>query len=614
MPIRGNLYPTAPFLDFMNEATQNFDPGVVDTFNRGVPEGALNSPSSGPLYISGQIPPPALKQTPDDPVVPHLMPPTLDQRTLAPSPFKPKSLADAITIRDQNGYVVRPYTPEEYKAINPQDKVYADAAQLKNDFPEVPFAPGMTKERAGYIDDMMTTKKVRDILSEKHPWAYMAGQFVGGAPDLTNFVPVFGEFGAGIKFGSNLARLGFSFGKAAAENVVNVAVSDALTYQVRKSYGLDVNIQDDITSAALYGVVFHGAGEGIKFGYGKLKDRLNYKIPEPVLQTKTPLPAAAAPTETATGASPVVATELPPAVVAPTVAPTVAPVEPSGGYTLNGEKVGTTPPIDPFTEYTLNGERVVATSRMIINDAVYNIANGQDISLSESSKGLIEEFHKNGLNNLEEGRYSVARTPEIIAKETELKTALANTASEIDTLKAADSTGIIARVEKFRRDQSMGIDGQYPAAVSMAEKEAISKYEGLKSDISKTNSEIGNLQSRIKGSLDPIGEVSWATPKIEYGSSTIKDQLPTIEKIVSPLATEDIKIKEDAKNIGHNLDDANYKLSDTELLDIEILKSSMTPEEIASFDAELKSADSLMEDMALVSEASKKYAECRSKQ
>lgn len=723
MGIRSNTYNTVPFMDYMRAGQDTFMPSVNDTLSSGLAEGALNTPTSGLAYNELNAPELATKSVPTG------------QKIVNPR---------------QQPFVTKALSQEEYAKTNPTGKVYKDAVDLRRDFPKVPYEEGMTRDRASYIEDQMTTTEARQILSQKRPYSYMIANFAGGIPDVTNFIPVFGEAGAGLSMGSKLAAKMIPYARSAADNMVNVAISDTLTYQQREKYGLQVSIMDDIASAALFGVVLHGAGDVLKAGYSKIKNRANYNIEVPDLKPRTPY--------------------LEPANIQPAdpVAPEPAAVPKEFGSDM----------LAPYDNYTVNNQKVTTTSKMILNDAIYNVATGKDIELSDAAKGLYDDFYVSGMNNLEEMRYSAAVTPEIKKKQEELYSKIA----EVSKLASNRANGnqlselynelgkTQAKIKGYRSEvpsyfSSENTDGvglshleqiQYgalpkevanlfsteeashlqelankvlepftdknPDYVKETSRAKMSIQETLATKLSplysgtygrvyhgtdkifdnydpamqgsntsaddakngiflshshKTaSSYLGNAASganmrmenvkfdnpyvvigqehyeayafkhfidrakelghdgvifldtmdsgppdtifiafspdQITPALAPTKEVSWSTPQIDYGIMTIKEVVPVIEKILSPNAGEKTKVVVESKNLGYNIEEAGYKLSEEDKLNIDILKKTMTEQEAAAFDKELEDIDKSMMDLEAFDDATDKYAYCRS--
>lgn len=120
----------------------------------------------------------------------------------------------------------------------------------------VPWDPGMTEDRAASLATQFDQTQARNYFGQKSPVYSFLGNFLGGAADPINFIPVFGE----AAHAAAAARFGIlgSIGMASSEAALNTAALDLMTAQNRARYGDDVSWQatiNDIAFSALAGAV-----------------------------------------------------------------------------------------------------------------------------------------------------------------------------------------------------------------------------------------------------------------------------------------------------------------------------------------------------------------------
>lgn len=127
---------------------------------------------------------------------------------------------------------------------------------------EIPYDPAMTSDRAAALATQFDVRQARMYFGAKDMATTLLGNFVGGAFDPINYVPIFGQ-AARIAAG---ARFGYVVGHAligASEAAINTAVFGALTAPTRRQYGDDVGWQaaiNNIAFSALAGGIFGGIG------------------------------------------------------------------------------------------------------------------------------------------------------------------------------------------------------------------------------------------------------------------------------------------------------------------------------------------------------------------
>jgi hypothetical protein len=120
----------------------------------------------------------------------------------------------------------------------------------------VPWDPGMTEDRAASLATQFDQTTARNYFGSKSPVYSFLGNFLGGAVDPINYIPVFGE----AAHAAAAARFGIlgAIGMASSEAAVNTAALDLMTAQNRAKYGDDVSWQatiNDVAFSALAGAV-----------------------------------------------------------------------------------------------------------------------------------------------------------------------------------------------------------------------------------------------------------------------------------------------------------------------------------------------------------------------
>jgi hypothetical protein len=136
---------------------------------------------------------------------------------------------------------------------------------------EVPWDPSMTTDRAAALADQADEAKVAQYWGEKRPLTALGAEFLGGAVDPINFVPLLGEettAAAAVRVGSFAAHLLSSSANAA----ISTGAFGALTASVRKQYGDDVSFQgilNEVAMSAVIGGAFGLGMYGIAKGIGK---------------------------------------------------------------------------------------------------------------------------------------------------------------------------------------------------------------------------------------------------------------------------------------------------------------------------------------------------------
>jgi hypothetical protein len=126
----------------------------------------------------------------------------------------------------------------------------------------IPFAPGMTEDRAASLAQADDLKKVREFYAEKRPITAFLGKLAGSAVDPINYIPIAGEAVAA----ANAARFGRVGGAALTSSIdaaANTAIFGIGTAPVRGQLGDEVGFQDTLTQvamAALIGGAFGAVG------------------------------------------------------------------------------------------------------------------------------------------------------------------------------------------------------------------------------------------------------------------------------------------------------------------------------------------------------------------
>lgn len=124
----------------------------------------------------------------------------------------------------------------------------------------VPWDAGMTTDRAAAIATQYDIRKAREFFGQKDMLPSLLGQFIGGAGDPINYVPIFGQaarVAATTRFGV-IAGHGLI---GASEAAINTAVFGALTTPFRGALGEDVSFEaaiNNIAFSAIAGAVFGG--------------------------------------------------------------------------------------------------------------------------------------------------------------------------------------------------------------------------------------------------------------------------------------------------------------------------------------------------------------------
>lgn len=135
---------------------------------------------------------------------------------------------------------------------------------------EVPWDASMTTDRAAALADQFDEGRVAQYWGEKRPLTALGAEFIGGAADPINYLPIFDEASltaAGVRIGSFAAHL--LSGSASA--ALSTAAFGALTANTRKQYGDDVSFQgilNEVAMSALIGGAFGAGMYGIARGLG----------------------------------------------------------------------------------------------------------------------------------------------------------------------------------------------------------------------------------------------------------------------------------------------------------------------------------------------------------
>jgi hypothetical protein len=181
------------------------------------------------------------------------------------------------------GRIYKQETPEEVAKRG--DKLYQTPEELKAEFPEIPFEKGMTKERAGVLQEYKDAAKIREYWMQKRPYTAFFGQLIGNAVDPINYIPIFGEgavAGAVARTGSRV------IGRALVGSVdaaANTAIASVLTAPERASLGYDDTWEGtagNIAFSALAGGVF-GAGHAF---FSRARDSATKLSPTPANQIR----------------------------------------------------------------------------------------------------------------------------------------------------------------------------------------------------------------------------------------------------------------------------------------------------------------------------------------
>lgn len=416
MGLYENTYNTTSFPDFMDATrSESPGPGMGEVFGGNFLQSLTQeSPTTSLLYNKTMAPPLAYEPAPVTQYNPRM---PQQQKLMIPD-----------------------------EVANKGDYLYKDGNELRKDYPAVPFEQGMTKSRAKYIDDNISLRDYRAELSKSRPYSAMLGSFLGGVPDVTNFIPVGGELGLASETTNAAAKFLMPYAKTAADNVVNVGIADTIVQGQREKYGANVNVFDDMTSAALAGVVIHGGTSVLKKAFGS-KD---LKLDPPTDKT---LPKAPVP-DSITAAE----------VVAPV---SEAPMDFGNGITGSYRADN--------SNIVINGEKQVRASRMVINDGIYNVAQGLEPVASDATKALVNELGPQMIYHAEARRYDLAMTPEDRMRETELR-------STIDKLKAEDKPLDSAYYQTVHSEEILKHTNELVALQS--------KYAGYKPEVNKLISDL----------------------------------------------------------------------------------------------------------------------------
>lgn len=138
------------------------------------------------------------------------------------------------------------------------------------------WTPGLTRAGAEVNADMHDARRVRDLMSAQysgpgHIALALGGQFVAGAMDPLNFVPLVGEMGAwvrGAKTATRMIARAGAFG--AAENIAQAAVQAPFLHNVMEQEGSEYGMSEamqDIAAAAVLGGTIGGIRGAVHYHY-----------------------------------------------------------------------------------------------------------------------------------------------------------------------------------------------------------------------------------------------------------------------------------------------------------------------------------------------------------
>lgn len=214
----------------LNNLGQNFQQGLVDSFGLGTAIKDFSTPRGLPVEAGGPM------------------------EALRGAPLLGSIIDGYEGLRDLLGAPTkgRPMPEDEWKA----SEYFREG---------VTWDAGMTSDRAAAIATQFDIRTARQYFGQKDMLTSLAGQFLGGAFDPINYVPVFGQ-------AARLAAVG-KFGViaghtlvGASEAAINTAVFGALTTPFRGRLGEDVSWQaaiNNIAFSAVAGAVFGGVGGAI---------------------------------------------------------------------------------------------------------------------------------------------------------------------------------------------------------------------------------------------------------------------------------------------------------------------------------------------------------------
>ncbi len=214
----------------------NLDQGYGAAFGAATGQGMVSSPVIGTGIAIGTLPPLAKEK----------WVPPIGQDTIRP----------LYTVED----------PEKVAARG--DKLFQTEDELKGYTgynSKIPFEPGMTQSRYDALVEMRTDQLRREAATTGHPFINLFGQLIGGAPDPSNYVPVFGQLGNAWKLGKG-ARLGWNIVKSGGEGAVGSVLATAATADRERAMGNDVSLKTYLETASMgfmIGAVFGTLGHGI---------------------------------------------------------------------------------------------------------------------------------------------------------------------------------------------------------------------------------------------------------------------------------------------------------------------------------------------------------------
>lgn len=130
---------------------------------------------------------------------------------------------------------------------------------------KIPFESGMTKSRYDALVELRTEQLRRDAAITGRPFTNIFGQVIGGGPDPSNYIPVFGQLGNAWKLGK-AARLGWNIVKSGSEGAVGSTLATAAISDRERAVGNDMSLRTYTETAALgflIGATFGTVGHGI---------------------------------------------------------------------------------------------------------------------------------------------------------------------------------------------------------------------------------------------------------------------------------------------------------------------------------------------------------------
>lgn len=236
--VGNNLYPEK---DYIGLGDGPLDPGDLDqgygtAFGAAIGQGIASSPVIGTGITINAVPPLAREK----------WVPPIGQDTVRPL-----------------------YTVENPDDVTTRgDKLFQTEDELKGYIgynSKIPFEPGMTQARYDALVEARTNQLRREAATTGHPFINILGQVIGGAPDPSSYIPVFGQLGNAWKLGKG-ARLGWNIVKSGSEGAVGSTLATAAISDRERAMGNDMSLKAYLETASMgfmIGAVFGTLGHGI---------------------------------------------------------------------------------------------------------------------------------------------------------------------------------------------------------------------------------------------------------------------------------------------------------------------------------------------------------------